>query len=106
MKTLLFPLLLVSVTLTAQKTEKTEPFFKKRDTIKIYNKEQLSEIAALNAEKKTKNLYKILCLKPKDTALYAALKEPKKDYSKFKILNPISPEKVKPNTDKVSEPSK
>lgn len=106
MKTLLFPLLLLSVTLTAQEKEKSEPFFKKRDTTKKYNKEQIAGISGSDADKKQKDLYKILAVKPKDTALYAALKEQKKDHSKFKILNPTTPEKIKLNTDKATAPSK
>lgn len=106
MKILLFPLLLLSVALTAQKKEDAKPFFKKRDTIKKYNKEQVPQVSRLNADKKQKDIYKALTIKPKDTALYAALKEPERDYSKFKILNPVTPEKAKLNTDKATVPSK
>lgn len=106
MKILLFPLLLLSVALTAQKKEDAKPFFKKRDTIKKYNKEQVPQVSRLNADKKQKDIYKALTIKPKDTALYAALKEPERDYSKFKILNSVTTEKAKLNTDKATVPSK
>ncbi len=104
MKILLFPLLLLSVSLTAQKKEKIKPFYK-ADTIKSY-KEPLSENLGLNSNKQQKELYKIITCKPKDSVIYLALKEPEKDYSQYKILNPIAPEKKKINIKDAPKQSK
>jgi hypothetical protein len=48
----------------------------------------------------------MLIKKPKDSPVYMALKEHDKDYSKYKILNSITPEKPKTNLDKIPKPTK
>ena len=94
MKALLFPLILVSAAVSAQKTEKL-PLLPKTDTLKILKqgKPEILSVEKLNAatKKEYKDLYKILTVKP-DTSLYMSLKEPKIDHSKYKILNPVMPE--------------
>lgn len=105
MKTLLFPLLVLSLTLTAQEKGKIRPLLKK-DTLKIHNKEQLDGKLGLKLDQQQKDLYKIVTVRPKDSIIYMALKEPEKDYSKYKILNPVTPEKLKLKTDKAATPPK
>ncbi|WP_426478450.1 hypothetical protein ACP3T3_03000 [Chryseobacterium sp. CBSDS_008] len=93
MRTLLFPLLLISAALTAQKKENLIPV-PKADTAKLGKNEKLHGYFTLKSEHPRKELYKILTVIPKDTALYLALKEPSKDESQYKILNAITPEKL------------
>lgn len=104
MKALLFPFLLISAGVSAQKTDKQPPLLPKTDTLKILKQGKLEVLSVekLNAtsKKEYKDLYKILTVKP-DTSLYLALKEPKIDTSKYKILNVIIPEKQKPEEKKI-----
>lgn len=93
MKIILFPLLLFSIAITAQEKRKNKSFFKS-DTLKN-NKEQASQKTVPVSKQKSDERYKIMVLKLKDTN-YLALKEPKKDYSKYKILNRATPK----NSDK------
>jgi len=92
MKILLFPFLLISITLTAQKKER-KLILPKADTTKILKPNDLKEIQE-KTDTDRKELYKILTVTPKDTAAYMALKEPKKDHTKYRILNPDIPEKI------------
>jgi hypothetical protein len=89
MKLLFIPLVFVSISISAQSTEKKIPFLKK-DTLKM-------KIADLNTSKKNqqKDLYKILVLKPKNPDIYACLKDKRIDNTDYKILNSTPPEKVK-----------
>ncbi len=104
MKILLFPLLLISVTLSAQEKDQKQSL-PKTDTTKILNFKDLEDTKAKTDTDK-KELYKILTVKPKDTAAYIALKQSeKKDYSKYRILNPDMPEKT-PEDTKKAQPSK
>jgi len=91
MKTL-FPLLLLSAALAAQKKENLIPI-PKTDTIKIVSKEKLPGYFALKSNQSRTGLYKMLSKKPNDTTAYLALKEPSNDYSQYKILNAITPDK-------------
>ncbi|MDQ0064919.1 hypothetical protein [Chryseobacterium lathyri] len=102
MKILLFPLLFISITLTAQKKER-KLILPKTDTTKIDKFNDPGEMQKkIGTDRKEQ--YKMLTIKPKDTAAYMALKEPKKDYSKYRIMNPDIPEKI---TDtKKAQPSK
>lgn len=93
MRTLLFPIFLISAAFSAQKTKNVIPV-PKIDTTKIVSKVKFPEYFALKPEHTQKELYNILTVKPKDTALYLALKEPSKDYSQYKILNSITPDKL------------
>ncbi|MDR6371223.1 hypothetical protein J2795_001731 [Chryseobacterium bernardetii] len=104
MRTLLFPILLISVAFSAQKTENVIPV-PKIDTTKIVSKIKFPGYFAVKPEHSQKELYKILTVKPKDTALYLALKEPSKDYSQYKILNSITPDKLQVSRKKIM-PSK
>jgi hypothetical protein len=104
MKILLFPLFLLSVSLTAQEKQKIKPL-SKADTVESY-KDLLSENLELNSDKPPKELYKIMTFKPKDSVMYLALKEPEKDYSQYKILNPIAPEKKRMNIKDAPKQSK
>lgn len=92
MKILLFPLLLISITLTAQKKER-KLILPKADTTRINKLNDPKEIQEKTGTDR-KEQYKMLTVMPKDTAAYMALKEPKKDYSKYRILNPDIPEKI------------
>jgi len=47
----------------------------------------------------------MLIKKPDDTMMYLALKEPAKDYSQYKILNAITPDKFQVSPKKLT-PSK
>jgi hypothetical protein len=89
MKLLFIPIVFVSISISAQSTEKKIPSLKK-DTLKI-------KFADLNISKKNqrKNLYKILVLKPKNPEIYACLKDKRIDNTDYKILNSTPPEKVK-----------
>lgn len=88
MKLLCIPLILVSVSIFAQKTEKKIPFLK-TDTLNT----QIADL--LNSKKdQQKDLYKILVVKPKDTAIYSCLKDKRKDTTAYKILNLTFPEKI------------
>ncbi|CEJ71769.1 hypothetical protein BN1195_04120 [Chryseobacterium oranimense G311] len=100
MKILLFPLLLIPVALSAQKEDQKQPLLKK-DTTKILNFKYIEDTKA-KTETDKNTLYKILTVKPKDTAAYIALKQSeKKDYSKYRILNPDIPEKKTTDTKKL-----
>lgn len=102
MKILLFPFLLISIILTAQKKER-KLILLKTDTTKILKLNDPKEIRKKMGMDR-KEQYKMLTVTPKDTAAYMALKEPKKDYSKYKILNPDIPEKIADT--KKAQPSK
>ena len=99
MKTL-FPLLLISAALTAQKKDTIIPL-PKTDTVKIVSKGKFPGYFALKSDQSQAELYKILTKKPNDTTLYMALKEPAKDYSQYKILNAITPDKLQVNPKKL-----
>ncbi|MET3036452.1 hypothetical protein ABXT08_10140 [Chryseobacterium sp. NRRL B-14859] len=100
MKTLLFPLFLFSVSLGAQ--EKDQPKISpKADTTKVHGENQLLKKFRLQPDKQQKDLYKILVSHPKNNITYMALKEPQKDYSKYKILNSIVPDIPKMNLKKI-----
>jgi len=92
MKILLFPFLLISITLAAQKKER-KLILPKTDTTKIIKLNEPKEIQGKMGADQQKQ-YKMLTVTPKDTAAYMALKEPKKDYSKYRILNSDIPEKI------------
>ncbi|RLJ32408.1 hypothetical protein CLU97_1862 [Chryseobacterium sp. 7] len=99
MKIILFPLLLISVALTAQKKDLFRSLIK-TDTIKKLQTEKLSGSFGLK-EDQQKGLYKMLIKKPDDTLIYLALKEPSKDHSQYKILNVITPEKIQADPKKL-----
>ncbi|MDR2235809.1 MAG: hypothetical protein LBE92_06775 [Chryseobacterium sp.] len=106
MKALLFPIFLISACVSAQKSDRL-PLLPKTDTAKILK--HFPEVLAVkplndNSKKDYRVLYKILTVKP-DSSLYMALKEPKKDISKFKIPNPAIPEIPKTEIKK-EQPSK
>lgn len=107
MKALLFPLFIISAAVSAQKNDHL-PMIPKTDTLRILKpgKPEIIPVEKLNTStrKDYKELYKILTVKP-DTTLYMALKEPKKDLSKYKIPNPVTPEIPKTEIKK-TEPSK
>ncbi|KXH78280.1 hypothetical protein [Chryseobacterium kwangjuense] len=85
MKTLLLPLLLISATVSAQKGDKRQAL-PKPDTTKVFKLKEFKELP-VKADEDLKNPYKMLTAIPKDTSAYLALKEAKKDDSKYKILN-------------------
>lgn len=89
MKLLLIPIIFVSVSISAQKTEKKLPSLR-IDTLKTKSIE-------LNQQnkKQPKNIYKILVAKPKDTAIYSCLKVKIKDNTDYKVLNATPSEKIK-----------
>lgn len=94
------------VTISAQTIRKPK-LLPKTDTTKTINNNQSPGKTGINSDKPLKELYKIATFKPKDTGIYMALKEPKKEYSKYKILNSAIPEKSKNSMKKVSPvPSK
>lgn len=99
MKIILFPLLLISAALTAQKRDKLIPL-PKADTAKIQNKDLFKNFG-LTSTQQQKGLYKMLVKKPGDTIIYLALKEPSKDYLQYKILNAITPDKIQVNPKKL-----
>lgn len=87
MKLLLILIIFVSVSISAQKAEKKIPSLTlKKDTLNM-------KIADLKV--KQKDLYKILVLKPENPEMYACLKDKRIDSAEYKILNSISPEKLK-----------
>lgn len=100
MKILLFPIFLISVAFSAQKKDNLLPV-PKMDTTKIVAKGKFPEYFVLKHEHSQKELYKILTVKPKDTALYLALKEPSKDESQYKILNSITSDKLQLSRKKI-----
>lgn len=91
MKFILFPLLLISAALAAQKKDHLRPLIK-TDTIKKSDTEKLPGSFGLKQDQQTA-LYKILIKKPGDTITYLALKEPSKDDSQYKILNAVTPDR-------------
>ena len=103
MKTV-FPLLLLSAALTAQKKENLRSI-PKTDTVKTAHKGKFPGYFALKSDHSRTGLYKMLIKKPNDTMMYLALKEPSKDYSQYKILNAITPDKLQVNPKKLT-PSK
>ena len=92
MKTL-FPLLFLSAALTAQQKDNLLPI-PKTDTVKIVSKGKFPGYFALKSDQPRTAFYKMLIKKPNDTMMYLALKEPAKDYSQYKILNAITPDKL------------
>ncbi|WP_223608047.1 hypothetical protein [Chryseobacterium sp. OSA05B] len=106
MKLLLSCSLLLFCTMAfAQQKENRKQIFPKVDTAKILNfkgsKEEMQ--AKINTDQKQQ--YKMLVSIPKDTSLYIALKEAKRDDSKYRIFNNTPPEKTIPDTTK-AQPSK
>ena len=100
MKILLFPILLISVTFSAQKKDNVLPA-PRMDTTKIVAKGKFPGYFAVKPDQPQKELYKILTVKPNDTTLYLALKEPSKDYSQYKILNAVTPDKLQVSRKKI-----
>lgn len=100
MRILLFPLLLISAAFSAQKKDNGVPV-SKIDTTKIVSQGNFPGSFALKSDYSQKELYKILTVKPNDTILYLALKEPSKDYSQYKILNSITPDKLQVDRKKI-----
>ncbi|MCC3216002.1 MULTISPECIES: hypothetical protein [Chryseobacterium] len=100
MKKLLFPLVLISAMVTAQKKDNLVPA-PKIDTTKIISKGKFPGYSAVKPEHPQKEFYRILTYMPKDTALYLALKEPSKDYSQYKILNSVTPDKLQVSRKKI-----
>lgn len=100
MKTLLFPIFLISVAFSAQKTKNVIPV-PKIDTTKIVSKIKFPGSFAVKPDQPQKDLYKILTVKPNDTTLYLALKEPSKNYSQYKILNAVTPDKLQVSRKKI-----
>jgi hypothetical protein len=94
MKILLIPFSLISIVISGQKKEKTQPL-PKTDTTKIYEYEDLIKIQKAEALKKS---YQMPVAKPKDSSVYSGLKESQKDDSKYKILNATPPEKSQEKT--------
>ncbi|WP_370896216.1 hypothetical protein [Chryseobacterium gossypii] len=87
MKVLLIIMMLISAPAWAQK----KPEQKKSDTLRMTApKDTLSP-----DKNKRGTLDKMPVVKPKDSSIYSGLKEPKKDNSKYKILNATPPKKSK-----------
>ncbi|SFN37339.1 hypothetical protein SAMN05421594_2416 [Chryseobacterium oleae] len=105
MKLILSCSLLLFCTMTfAQQKENRKQIFPKTDTAKVLNMKGLKEIQTrINTDYKQQ--YKTLVATPKDTSLYMALKEAKRDHSKYRILNSVAPEKSIPDTKK-AQPTK
>ena len=105
MKLLLSCSLLLFCTMTfAQQKEGRKQIFPKADTTKILNIKGLEEMQTkINTDQKQQ--YKMLVATPKDTSLYIALKEAKRDNLKYRILNSSAPEKPIPDTKK-AQPTK
>lgn len=88
----------------AQQKEERKLMIPKADTAKILNLKSPKEIQTkINTDQKQQ--YKMLVAIPKDTSLYLALKEAKRDDSKYRTLNSSVPEKTIPDTKK-AQPSK
>jgi hypothetical protein len=97
MKIILGTLILISATLSSQEkkadTIERSYFFKsERLPLEIVKNPTILKSDSVN---QTNNIYKILVAKPKDTSVYLSLKETQKNYSKYKILNSITPEPSK-----------
>lgn len=93
-------------TIFAQQKEDTVKVLPKTDTTKVsYFKDRKKGMTA-DHNTDHKELYKMLTVKPKDTSAYMALKEAKKDYSKYRILNTTVPEKTATDPAKKEIPSK
>jgi hypothetical protein len=98
MKTLLISLIFISASVSAQEKEKTKPL-PKIDTSKIY-RYKYNDPKKIKEEEPYKSMDKMPVAKPKNQTAYSALKEPKKDTSKYKILNATPPKKLKSETKK------
>ncbi|MFC3157533.1 hypothetical protein SAMN05443633_109150 [Chryseobacterium arachidis] len=92
MKILLFPILLISVSLSAQEKPKKQ-LIPKTDTI-LYPKLNPVKIQQPQQENQTKNLYKMPVAKPKEGTKYSGLNK-KIEAKDYKMLKPASPEKPK-----------
>ena len=103
MKLVLFSFFIFPAAFIAQKKDRPK-LFPKVDTTQIQNKDLVKNLGADSAHQQ-KDLYKTMTFIPKDTAMYMALKETHTDYSKYKILNAITPEKHTIDTKK-AVPSK
>lgn len=105
MKLLLSCSLLLFCTMTfAQQKEDRKQIIPKVDTAKILNFKGLKETQA-KIHTDPKQQYKMLVATPKDTSMYLALKEAKRDDSKYRTLNSSAPEKQIPDTKK-AQPTK
>ena len=97
MKVIPVILILISAIFSAQEkkvdTAKRSYFFKSEKLPQEIVKNPT--ISKSDSVSKINNVYKILVSKPKETSVYLSLKEPDKDYSKYKILNSIAPKVAK-----------
>ncbi|WP_126650537.1 hypothetical protein [Chryseobacterium aureum] len=91
MKIILFPLLLLSASLAAQKKDLFRPLIK-TDTVKLQTEKFPGSFEMKQDQQK--GMYKMLVKKPDDTITYLALQEASKDHSQYKILNSISPDNL------------
>lgn len=106
MKTLLScSLILFCTAVFAQQKEDKELVPPKMDTTKMSYLKDLKKEMPTNTTTDLKEQYKMLTVMPKDTSAYIALKEAKKDYSKYRILNTAAPEKTATDPKKAA-PSK
>ena len=86
-----------------QKEDKKQPL-PKIDTTRVLTFKGLEKVQAkIGTDEKQQ--YKMLVAIPKDTSLYIALKEAKRDDSKYRIFNNTPPEKTTPDQKK-AQPSK
>lgn len=84
---ILIPIILLSVTISAQQKERlpTPQNSEKQKKIKLQNKE-------MKFDKTQNTIYKMPCVKA-DESLYSSLKDKRKDTTDYKILNSIIPRK-------------
>ncbi|NML69718.1 hypothetical protein HHL23_07910 [Chryseobacterium sp. RP-3-3] len=98
-------LILLCTTVFAQQKRDKKLVLPKMDTTKMSPLKDLKKEIPANIPTDQKEQYKILTVMPKDTSAYMALKEAKKDYSKYRILNTAAPEKTATDPKKAT-PSK
>jgi hypothetical protein len=91
MKLFLIPIILVSISLSAQSIEKKVPsLIFKKDTLNMKIVD-----SSTSKKAKRKNMYTMLVVKPENPEIYACLKDKRIDTAEYKILNSTPPEKLK-----------
>ena len=103
MRILIFPILLISVSVSAQQKIRKQLIPRTTDTMSVYKLDSKKIQPPQKSDQK--NLYKTPSAKPKEGTEYSSLKSKKADTTDYKMLNAITPEEPKKD-DKKQLPAK
>ena len=93
MKILLFLILLISVSISAQEKTK-KPLVPRVDTTQLYKMDSKNLLPPQKSDQR--NMYKMPSAKPKEGTEYSGLRAKKEDATDYKMLNSITPEESQP----------